>query len=86
MFRILILYIAKADDFETIKVLDAHATWKVNQFTTTVPPDVEAAFATFIKELSWSQSFSKDRLTDGVTPLSKAYYAFWEAHKAHKGY
>jgi hypothetical protein len=85
MFRILIFYIAKAGDFETIKVLHAGATWRANQSTTAVPPDVEAAFATFVKELGRSQSPDKKSLTDGVTRLSKAYYAFWEAHKAHKG-
>jgi hypothetical protein len=84
MFRILILYIAKADDFNAIKVLDAYATWKVNESATPVPPDIAAAFTTFIKELGWSESLSKDRLTDGVTSLSRPYYAFWEAHKAHE--
>jgi hypothetical protein len=42
---------------------------------------VEAAFTTFVEELGLDQSSEKN-LTDGVTPLSKAYYAFWEAHKA----
>jgi hypothetical protein len=79
-----IFYIVKAGDFETIKVLNAGATWRANQFTTAVPPDVEAAFATFVKELGWSQSPGKKIWTDGVTRLSKAYFAFWVAHKAHK--
>jgi hypothetical protein len=55
MFRILIFYIAKAGDFETIKVFNAGATWRASQSTKVVPPNVEFSFATFVKEL-WPES------------------------------
>jgi len=75
----------KAGDFKIIKVLNAGATWRANQIATPVPSNVEAAFATFVRELGLSQSSYKKSLTDGVSRLSKAYYVFWAAHREHKG-
>jgi hypothetical protein len=42
---------------------------------------VDAAFEIFVKELKENPDGSP---TDGTTSLSKAYYAFWTAHKKHK--
>lgn len=75
---ILILYpIAKGGDAKIISALNAGATWRANQSITPIPPDVDATFTKFTRHLSLSFGQS---LTDGTTPLSKAYYEFWAAH------
>ena len=63
----------------SISALNAGATWKAKGPSET-PPDVAAAFETFIRELEANLDKSP---TDGTTPFSKAYYAFWTAHNKH---
>ena len=58
------------------KSTNAGATWRANG-PSNIPPEVDAAFKTFVKELSLNLGKG---LTDGTTPLSKAYYTFWKAH------
>ncbi|KAI9803321.1 MAG: hypothetical protein M1825_002112 [Sarcosagium campestre] len=78
--------LAKAGDFEAIKVLNTGGTWRANQSKVAVPPDVEAAFKMFTREIRYRRSSGpcKESLTDGKTTLGKAYYLFWAAHKAHE--
>ena len=69
--------IVRIGDYDSITTLNAGATWRAKG-PSTISPDVDAAFTTFANELRLSPGTSP---TDGTTPLSKAYYAFWTAHK-----
>ena len=64
----------------SISALNAGATWKAKG-PSAIPQDVAAAFEIFVKELDANLGKSP---TDGTTPFSKAYYAFWTAHNKHK--
>jgi hypothetical protein len=72
--------IARAGAFESISTINAGATWRAKGLSN-LPADVDAAFKTFLEELKENLD---GNLTDGATSLSKAYYAFWAAHKRHK--
>ena len=69
--------IARAGHTESITTINAGATWRVKG-PDNIPQDVAAAFTTFVNALSMNPDESA---TDGTTPLSRAYYEFWEAHK-----
>jgi hypothetical protein len=72
--------IAEAGAFESITTINTGATWRAKG-PSNIPADVDAAFKTFLEELK--ENLDEDP-TDGATSLSKAYYAFWAAHKKHK--
>lgn len=67
--------IARVDNFNCISILNIRATWKTKGQI--IPPDVAAAFETFVKELNMNPD---QDVTNGTTPLSKAYYTL-TAHR-----
>ena len=69
--------IAHAGHTDNITVINAGATWRAKG-PKNIPQDVAAAFTTFIEALSMNPDESA---TDSTTPLSRAYYAFWAAHR-----
>ena len=70
-------FIARAGNSDGISTLNAGATWRAKG-PSNIPTDIDNAFKTFVNELSLNPDKS---LTDGTTSLSKAYHAFWTAHK-----
>jgi hypothetical protein len=73
--------IAKAGHTDSITAINAGATWRAKG-PNNIPQDVAAAFTTFVNALSMNPDESA---TDGTTPLSRAYYAFWAAHREGAG-
>jgi len=72
--------LAKSGDMDSIKAINAGATWRANQSPATpIPQDVDVSFTNFTRLLNLGHG---ERVTDGTTPLSKAYYEFWAAHDA----
>jgi hypothetical protein len=69
--------IAKAGHTDSITAINAGATWRAKG-PNNIPQDVAAAFMTFVNALSMNPDESA---TDGTTPISRAYYAFWAAHR-----
>ena len=70
-------FIAQAGHTDNITTINAGATWRAKG-PNNIPQDVAAAFTTFVNALSMNPDES---VTDGTTPLSWTYYAFWAAHR-----
>jgi len=69
--------IAQAGHTENITTINAGAAWRAKG-PNNIPQDVADAFTTFVDALSRNPDESA---TDGTTTLSRAYYAFWRAHR-----
>ena len=77
MYAVASLYsIAQAGHTDSITTINAGATWRAKG-PNNIPQDMAAAFTTFVNALSMNPDEST---TDGTT-LSRAYYAFWAAHR-----
>ena len=61
-------------------MLNRVATWRANETSRSISPDVAAAIDAFLTELN--KNPDRD-VGDGRNALSKAYYAFCEVDKQH---
>jgi len=66
---------------DILRTLNAGGTLRANHIKTPVVIEVGKAYDAFITELERDY---KQALMDGKTPLSAAYFKFWEVSGEHK--